>query len=101
VVRITELTTYEPDGTEEHGRHHHRRAFEPHLIHAVVVYQWHGKDGGPGGKTVFLTNASVYRKLWSSMTLHRRADSYVGTPILLYFLFDFLVLFDSTLAIFE
>lgn len=25
----------------------------------MVVRQWHGRDYGPGGKTVFLTNASV------------------------------------------
>jgi hypothetical protein len=44
VVGITGLTTYEQDGTEEHGRHHNRRAFEPTPIHGVVVRQWHGRD---------------------------------------------------------
>jgi hypothetical protein len=29
----------------------------------VVVRQWNGKDYGPGGKTVFLTNASVAKPL--------------------------------------
>jgi hypothetical protein len=28
-----------------------------------VVRQWHGRDYGPGGKTVFLTNASVQQPL--------------------------------------
>jgi Transposase DDE domain len=63
VVGIPGLTTYEQYGTEEHGRHHNRRDFEPNPIHAVVVRKWHGKDYGPGGKTVFLTNASVQQPL--------------------------------------
>jgi Transposase DDE domain len=63
VVGITGLTTYEQYGTADHGRHHHRRDFEPNPINAVVVRKWHGKDYGPGGKTVFLTNASVERPL--------------------------------------
>jgi hypothetical protein len=63
VVGITGLTTYEPYGTEEHGRHHNRRDFEPNPIHAVVVRQWKGQDSGPGGKTVFLTNAPVDKPL--------------------------------------
>jgi hypothetical protein len=29
----------------------------------VVVRQWHSRDYGPGGKTVFLTNASVEKPL--------------------------------------
>jgi hypothetical protein len=29
----------------------------------VVVRPWHGRDYGPGGKTVFLTNASVRKSL--------------------------------------
>jgi hypothetical protein len=63
VVGITGLTTYDQYGTPEHGRHHDRRDCEPNPIHAVVVRQWHGKDDGPGGKTVFLTNASVAEPL--------------------------------------
>jgi len=63
VVGITGLTTYAPYGTEEHGRHPHRRDFEPNPINAVVVRKWNGKDYGPGGKTVFLTNASVQQPL--------------------------------------
>jgi hypothetical protein len=59
VVGITGLTTYDQYGTPEHGRHHHRRDFEANPIHAVVVRRWQGKDYGPGGKTVFLTKASV------------------------------------------
>ena len=63
VVGITGLTTYDQYGTPEHGRHHNRRDFEPNPIHAVVVRTWHGQDYGPGGKTVFLTNASVQQPL--------------------------------------
>jgi hypothetical protein len=63
VVGITGLTTYDQDGTPEHGRHHHRRDFEANPIHAVVVRRGPGKDYGPGGKTVFLTNASVQQPL--------------------------------------
>jgi hypothetical protein len=49
----------------EHGRHANRRDFQANLINAVVVRQWQGKDYGPGGKTVFLTNASVQHP-WQS-----------------------------------
>jgi len=63
VVGITGLTTYDQDGTPEHGRHHHRRDFEPNPIHAVVVRTWNGHEYGPGGTTVFLTNASVQQPL--------------------------------------
>jgi DDE family transposase len=63
VVGITGLTTYDQYGTPEHGRQHHRRDFEANPIHAVVVRRWQGKDYGPGGKTVFLTNASVQQPL--------------------------------------
>jgi hypothetical protein len=59
VVGITGLTTYDQYGTPEHGRQHNRRDCQPHPINAVVVRKWQGKDYGPGGKTVFLTNASV------------------------------------------
>jgi hypothetical protein len=50
-------------GTPEHGRAHHRRDFQPNPINAVVVRQWHGRDYRLGGKTVFLTNASVEKPL--------------------------------------
>jgi hypothetical protein len=63
VVGITGLTTYDQYGTPEHGRQHNRRDFQPHPINAVVVRKWQGKDYGPGGKTVFLTNASVAEPL--------------------------------------
>jgi hypothetical protein len=59
VGEIPGLTTYEPYGTEAHGRHHQRHDFEANPINAMVVRQWHGKDYGPGGNTVCLTNASV------------------------------------------
>jgi hypothetical protein len=63
VVGITGLTTDDQDGTPAHGRQHHRRDFQPHPINAVVVRTWQGQDDGPGGKTVFLTNASVAEPL--------------------------------------
>jgi hypothetical protein len=63
VVGITGLTTSDQDGTPEHGRHHHRRDFEPHPIHAGVVRTWNGHEYGPGGKTVFLTTAPVDKPL--------------------------------------
>jgi hypothetical protein len=63
VVGIMGLTTDEPYGIEEHGRHHPRRAFEPNPINAVVVRKWHNRDYGPGGNTVFLTNGSVQQPL--------------------------------------
>ena len=63
VVGITGLTTYDQYGTPEHGRQHNCRDFEPNPINAVVVRKWRGKDYGPGGKTVFLTNASVAKPL--------------------------------------
>ena len=63
VVGITGLTTYDQYGTPEHGRQHNRRDFQANPINAVVVRKWQGKDYGPGGKTVFLTNASVAKPL--------------------------------------
>jgi hypothetical protein len=63
VVGITGLTTDDQYGTPEHGRHHNRRDFQPHPIHAVVVRQGHNRDYGPGGKTVFLTHATVDKPL--------------------------------------
>jgi hypothetical protein len=62
-VGIIGLTTDDQYGTPEHGRHHNRRDFQPNPINAVVVRQWHGRDYGPGGKTVFLTNAPVDKPL--------------------------------------
>jgi hypothetical protein len=63
VVGITGLTTYDSYGTPEHGLQANRRAFQAHPINAVVVRQWHGKDYGPGGRTVFLTNTPVEKPL--------------------------------------
>jgi hypothetical protein len=63
VVGITGLTTYDQYGTVEHGRYASRRDFEANPLNAVVVRKWHGRDYGPGGKTVFLTNASVEKPL--------------------------------------
>ena len=37
--------------------------FRPNPINAVVVRKWHNRDYGPGGKTVFLTNAPVDKPL--------------------------------------
>jgi DDE family transposase len=58
VVGIAGLTTYDQYGTPAHGRHVTRRDFQPNPIHAVVVRKWPNRDHGPGGKTVFLTNAT-------------------------------------------
>jgi hypothetical protein len=58
VVGIPGLTTDDQDGTPEHGRHHHRRDFQPHPSNAVVVRTWNGHEYGPGGKPVCLTQAS-------------------------------------------
>jgi hypothetical protein len=63
VVGITGLTTYDQYGTFEQARQANRRDFQAHPINAVVVRQWRGKDYGPGGKTVFLTNAPVEKPL--------------------------------------
>jgi hypothetical protein len=63
VVGITGLTTDDPYGTAEHRRHTKRRDFQPNPRKAVVVRQWHGRDYGPGGKTVFLTSTSVQQPL--------------------------------------
>jgi DDE family transposase len=63
VVGITGLTTYDQYGSPEHGRQANRRDFQANPLNAVVVRQWNGKDYGPGGKTVFLTNASVQQPL--------------------------------------
>jgi hypothetical protein len=63
VVGITGLTTDDQYGSPEHGRQQNRRDFQPNPINAVVVRKWRGKDDGPGGKTVFLTNASVAKPL--------------------------------------
>jgi hypothetical protein len=63
VVGIAGLTTYDQYGTPEHGRHAQRRDFEPNPLNAVVVRKWNNRDYGPGGKTVFLTNASVQKPL--------------------------------------
>jgi hypothetical protein len=63
VVGIMGLTTYDQYGTPEHARQANRRDFQVNPIHAVAVRKWRGKDYGPGGKTVFLTNASVEKPL--------------------------------------
>jgi hypothetical protein len=63
VVGITGLTTDDQYGTVEHARYASRRDFEANPLNAVVVRRWHGRDDGPGGKTVFLTNASVAKPL--------------------------------------
>jgi len=63
VVGITGLTTDDQYGTPEQRRQANRRDFQANPLNAVVVRQWHGKDYGPGGKTVFLTNVSVDKPL--------------------------------------
>jgi hypothetical protein len=63
VVGVTALTTYDQYGTQDHAPQANRRDFQANPINAVVVRKWHGKDYGLGGKTVFLTNASVQKPL--------------------------------------
>jgi hypothetical protein len=63
VVGITGLTPSDQDGTAEPRRHHNRRDCEPNPSNAVVVRKWKGRDDGPGGQTVFLTNAAVEQPL--------------------------------------
>jgi hypothetical protein len=63
VLGITGLTPYEQYGTPEPACQANRRAFPAHPINAVVVRQWQGKDDGPGGNTVFVTNAPVDQPL--------------------------------------
>jgi hypothetical protein len=57
------LTTSDPEGTREHGRPRSRGDVQPNPIHAGGVRQGHGRDDGPGGTTVFLTNASGQQPL--------------------------------------
>ena len=63
VVGVMALTTYDQYGTPEHARHRHSRDFHANALNAVVVRKWHGREYGPGGKTVFLTNAPVEKPL--------------------------------------
>jgi hypothetical protein len=63
VAGITGLTTDDQYGTPAQARRANRRDFQPNPIHAVVVRQWNNRDDGPGGKTVFLTNAPVDKPL--------------------------------------
>jgi hypothetical protein len=82
VVGLPSLTTADQSGTPAPGRPQHRRDFQPNPINAGVVRQWRGQDDGPGGQTVFLTNASVAqprqpvadddeRRLMENCTFHR------------------------------
>jgi hypothetical protein len=43
----------------QYGRRHQRRDGEPQPIPAGVVRPWPGQDDGPGGHTVFRTQAAV------------------------------------------
>lgn len=77
VMGITGLTTDDQYGTSEHGRHHNRRDFQPNPINAVVVRQWNGREYGPAGKTVFLTNASMQQPLRVTRGRKLQVDSMV------------------------
>jgi hypothetical protein len=63
VVGMAGLASDDQYGTPEHGRHANRRDFQPNPINAVVVRRWRNRDDGPGGNTVFLTNAPVSKPL--------------------------------------
>jgi hypothetical protein len=62
-VGIAVLTTDDQYGTPEHGHGHKRRDFQPNPINAVAVSMWNGREYGPGGNTVFLTNAPMENPL--------------------------------------
>jgi hypothetical protein len=53
------LTTADPSGPPEPGRHHPRRDVQAQSLKAVVVRTWHGPAYGPAGHTGFWTHASV------------------------------------------
>jgi hypothetical protein len=60
------MTALPPDdhyGTPTPGRPHPRQDFQPHPSPAGVVRQWKGREDGPGGNPVFLTNASGAKPL--------------------------------------
>jgi hypothetical protein len=63
VVGMAGLTTYDHYGTPEQGRQANRRDFQANPLKVGVVCKWPGTDYGPGGRTVFLTNASVQQPL--------------------------------------
>jgi hypothetical protein len=63
VVGLTGLTTDDQEGTPAQACQAHRRDFQAHPIKAVVGRQWQGKDSGPGGNTVLVTNAPVDQPL--------------------------------------
>ena len=60
---ITGLINYDPYGTAKHGRYDNYCNFQANPVLTVVVRKWHGRDYGPGSKTVFLTNPSVQQPL--------------------------------------
>jgi hypothetical protein len=60
---VTALTTDDQQGTPDHARQADRRDCHANPIQAAVVRTWHGQGDGPGGNTVFLTNASVQNPL--------------------------------------
>jgi hypothetical protein len=57
VVPIQEHETLSLRALVTQARHATRRDCQPDPSHAVVVRQWNDRDDGPGGKTVFLTDA--------------------------------------------
>jgi hypothetical protein len=63
VVGMTARTTDDQYGTLEHGCQANRRDCQANPITVVVVRTWQGKDDGPGGNTVFPTNAPVEKPL--------------------------------------
>ena len=63
VVGMAGLPPDDQYGPPEHGRRAHRRDCQANPLKAVVVRQWQGRDYGPRGKPVFLTNASVHHPL--------------------------------------
>jgi hypothetical protein len=58
-VGLRGLSTDAREGTPEQARQATRRDFPAHPLNAVVGRQWQGKDDGPGGTPVWLTQAPV------------------------------------------
>jgi hypothetical protein len=63
LVGMAGLTTDDQYGTPAHGRPANRRDCQPNPLNAVGVHRWRNRDDGPGGQTVFLTNAAGAKPL--------------------------------------
>lgn len=73
VVGIEGLRCYDQYGPPGHGDKKYRNDFKPNLINGGVVRKWAGRDYGPGGKRVYLTNMKVNRPLKIYHTYNNRS----------------------------